>query len=69
MDGALSCQVNKIKYKFNIKSKFLNHQKISWVYWIFSNFSDFFPDFFWVYEDFMKKEDLNTEIEELFTPK
>ena len=32
-------------------------------------FSDFFYEFSWVYQDFINKKDLNTEFEELFTPK
>ena len=38
----------------------------------FSDFFGFFSDFsgfFWMYEEFMNKKDLNTEFEELFTPK
>ena len=35
----------------------------------FSDFFEFFSGFFCVYEDFMKKKDLNTGIEGLITPK
>ena len=35
----------------------------------FLNFFRFFSGFFWVYEDLWIKIDLNTEFEELFTPK
>ena len=36
---------------------------------IFFGFFGFFSGLFWVYEDFINKKNLNTEFQELFTPK
>ena len=57
--------LNKFELKFEFQGLILNTQKNRWIYWIFPDFSDFFPDFFpdflknfLVYEDFINKKKL-----------